>query len=155
MFLAFGAGVVAGGVALRGLEETFTPTHAVIGGASLALLVVANVLATRRISEEDSESPKLPGEKYGDRSEPKPHEVVDSELEGIPFDASKKMTNQPNGSNKRVQKLNKQLEKVNKELQRANVRLGLGELSEDGYAKIVKRLKQKRAEIEDKLNRQK
>lgn len=154
MFLAFGAGIVAGGVALRGMEQSFTPMHLAIGGGALALLVVANVLATRRIGDTDEDSRQLPGEKYADRDEPQPHEVVDSELEGVPFDASKKVTSQANGS-KRQQKLRRQLDKVNKELQRANVRLGLGEISEDGYSKIVERLKQKRAKIEDKLNQQK
>lgn len=154
MFLSFGAGIVAGGVALRGMEETFTPMHMAIGGGALAMLVVANVLATRRIGDDEDEGRQLPGEKYADREEPQPHEVVDSELEGVPFDASKKVTSQANGS-KREQKLRKQLDKVNKELQRANVRLGLGEISEEGYSKIVERLKKKRAQIEDKLNQRK
>lgn len=153
ILLAFGAGIVAGGVALTGFQEGFDPMLGVVGGGAVVLLVVSNVLATRRVSQEDERQPRLPGEVYGDRSQPQPHEAAKTSLDGVPFSESKKVTKSPNGGNKRVRKLNKKLEKVNRELQRANVKLGLGELSEEGYNKIVDRLKEKRAKIEDELNR--
>lgn len=144
---------MAGGVALTGFDQGFTPMLGVVGGGSLILVLVSNMLATRRIDEEAEEARRrLPGEKYADREAPEPHQAPDDSLEGVPFSESKKVAQGANGDAERVRKLNKKLKKVNKELQRANVKLGLGELSEDGYAKIVKRLKKRRAELEDKLN---
>lgn len=153
VLLAFGAGIVAGGVALMGVREGFDPMLGLIAGGALVLVLVSNLLATRRIEETEPDSPRLPGEKYADRDAPEPHKVSEGDLEGVPFSASKKVTKGHNGANKRIRVLNKKLEKVNKELQRANVKLGLGELSEDGYEKIVQRLKKRRAQLEDELNR--
>lgn len=136
-----------------GIEEGFTPMLGVIGGGSLVLVLVSNLLATRRIDEQAGEARRrLPGEKYADRDAPEPHKAPNASLEGVPFSESKKVAQGANGSEKRVRKLSEKLEKVNKELQRANVKLGLGELSPEGYSKIVKRLKKRRAELEDELN---
>jgi len=153
VLLAFGAGIVTGGVGLTGMEEGFEPMLGVIGGGALVLVLVANLLATRRIEDDDADQRRLPGEKYADREAPEPHQVKEEALEGIPFSESKKVANGHESGNERIQKLNEKLDKVNKELQRANVKLGLGEISEDGYEKIVQRLKKRRAQLENELNK--
>lgn len=153
MLLAFGAGIVTGGATLTGMQDGFDPMLGLVGGGGLLLVVVANMLATRRLELEEPESPRLPGEKYADRSKPRPHEATEASLNGVPFSESKKVTKPSGSGNGRVQQLNLRLEKVNRELQRANVKLGLGELSEEGYSKIVERLKHRRAQLEDELNK--
>jgi ABC-type phosphate transport system auxiliary subunit len=135
------------------MKQGFDPMLGVIGGGSLVLVLVSNLLATRRVDEDEVDQKRLPGEKYADREAPEPHKTAEAEIDGVPFSESKKVAGSTNGGDKRVQKLNKQLEKVNRELQRANVKLGLGEISEDGYEKIVERLKKRRAQLEDELNR--
>ncbi|PSG96542.1 hypothetical protein BRD56_10265 [Thermoplasmatales archaeon SW_10_69_26] len=135
------------------MEQGFDPMLGMIGGGTLVLVIVSNMLATRRIEDDADDSPQLPGEKYADRDAPEPHQTADAELEGVPFSESKKVTNGANGGNKRIRELNEKLEKVNKELQRANVKLGLGEISEDGYERIVERLKEQRAKLENELNK--
>lgn len=134
------------------MEQGFDPMLGVIGGGAIVLVLVSNLLATRRIEEHETDQPRLPGEKYADRDAPEPHQVAEDSLDGVPFSESKKVTNGSAG-NKRIRKLNAKLDKVNKELQKANVKLGLGELSEDGYEKIVGRLKKRRAQLEDELNK--
>lgn len=135
------------------MQDGFDPMLGLIGGGALVLVLVSNLLATRRIEDEDAERPQLPGEMYADADAPDPSSATETDLEGVPFDASKKVTKTHNGGNERLEKLTKRLDKVNKELQRANVKLGLGELSEDGYEKIVQRLKKRRAKLEAELNK--
>lgn len=153
ILLAFGAGIVAGGVGLTGMEQGFDPMLGVIGGGSLVLVLVSNLLATRRVQEDEPEHRRLPGEKYADRDRPEPHKTAEDDLEGVPFSESKKVASNGKAGDERIRKLNAKLDKVNKELQRANVKLGLGEISEDGYEKIVQRLKKRRAQLEDELNK--
>lgn len=108
------------------------------------------LLASRPFGKEDSSKP-LPGDVYGDREKPKPHKTEQGSLNGrVPFSESKKVTKSEKSSEE--QELYQQLENLNKQLQRANVKLGLGEISREGYTKIVKELKERRARVEAKIN---
>lgn len=150
ILISFGGGLVAGVVAITGLQEGWSPALYTLGGASLVILLVANLLATRRFEAEEPSKP-LPGDLYGDRQAPEPHEVEPNELNGrVPFSESKSVTK--TDADSRQAKLYKRLDQLNKELQRANVKLGLGELSREGYSKIVEELKERRARVEAKLN---
>lgn len=150
ILISFGGGLVAGVVAITGLQEGWSPALYTLGGASLVILLVANLFAVRRFETEGSSKP-LPGDVYGDREAPKPHEVDQGQLNGrVPFSESKSVAT-ADADPKRA-KLYERLDQLNKELQRANVKLGLGELSREGYAKIVEELKERRARVEAKLN---
>lgn len=151
ILLAFGAGALAGVVGLAGLWGTFTPRLGLGAAGSLVLVIVAYVLATRRTPQPEPE-PRLPGERYADREAPDPNEETEPPENGrVPIAdgsgaAPRAEAEDPDAD------LRERLERVNKELQKANVKLGLGELSEEGYAKIVERLKKRRAKLEDQLN---
>lgn len=151
ILISFGGGLVAGVVGITGLQEGWSPALYTLGGASLVILLVANLLATHRWGSQETSKP-LPGDVYGDRKAPKPHEVDQGSLNGrVPFSESKNVAKAD--LDPETQKLYKRLDQLNKELQRANVKLGLGELSREGYSKIVEELKQRRAKVEAKLNK--
>lgn len=150
ILISFGGGLVAGVVGITGMREGFTPALYTLGGASLVVLVVANLLATHRFDDPEESKP-LPGDLYGDREPPKPHEVQQASLNGrVPFSESKRVAKEQ--ADPRRAELYRRLDQLNKELQRANVKLGLGEISRDGYTKIVDELKERRAKVEAKLN---
>lgn len=148
--ISFGGGVIAGVIGITGLQEGFTPTLYTLAGASLVILIVANMLAMHRFGEGEESKP-LPGDVYGDREAPEPHKVDNTSLNGrVPFSESKQVAKAEVDPQKK--ELYDRLEQLNKELQRANVKLGLGELSREGYTKIVEELKERRAKVEARLN---
>lgn len=150
VLLSYGGGVIAGVIGITGLQSGFTPTLYTLGGSSLVILIVANMLAIDRF-DADEDSKPLPGDVYGDREAPKPHEVDNASLDGrVPFSESKDVAKAEVDPEKK--QLYERLEQLNKELQRANVKLGLGELSREGYTKIVEELKERRAKVEARLN---
>lgn len=150
IFISFGGGVVAGAVGITGMLKGWNPTLYALAGASAVILIVANLLASSRFGNEGEGKP-LPGDVYGDRETPKPHEVDQGSLNGrVPFSESKNVAKAEADPQKA--KLYERLDQLNKELQRANVKLGLGELSREGYSKIVEELKERRARVEAKLN---
>lgn len=150
ILISFGGGLVAGVVAITGLQQGWSPALYTLGGASVVILIVANLLAARRFEASEPSKP-LPGDLYGDRKAPKAHEIPETSLNGrVPFSESKRVA-KPDSDPRRA-KLYQRLEQLNKELQRAHVKLGLGELSREGYSKIVEDLKERRASVEAKLN---
>jgi hypothetical protein len=43
------------------MEQGFDPMLGMIGGGTLVLVIVSNMLATRRIEDDADDSPQLPG----------------------------------------------------------------------------------------------
>lgn len=150
VLISFGGGLAAGIVGLTGYQDGFSPMLYTLAGASLVILGVAFFLAHRTLPKADA-SPPLPGDIYGDREAPEPHSVDPGSLNGrVPFSESKNVAKAAQDPEKA--ELYNRLESLNKQLQRANVKLGLGELSREGYTKIVEELKERRAEVEAKIN---
>lgn len=149
VLVAFGAGGGAGYVALTGLQEGWTALLYGLGGASGVALLIAVVLPSFQRGGSEGSKP-LPGDIYEDREAPEPREAEPPELDGVPFSESKGVD--ASSRSGEGGELEARLEKLNKQLQRANVKLGLGELSQEGYSKIVEELKERRARVEAKLN---
>ncbi len=150
VLIAFGGGLAAGIVGVTGYQEGFSPVTYSLGLASLVILGVAFFVAHKTLPKAGSTKP-LPGDIYGDRKQPEPHKVDQGSLNGrVPFSESKNVRKAPENPEKA--ELYERLESLNKQLQRANVKLGLGELSREGYTKIVEELKERRAKVEAELN---
>lgn len=150
ILISFAGGVIGGFVGVTGMQRGWDATLFVLGGAAFVIFLVANLLASRRFDTSEESKP-LPGDVYGDREKPKPHQVEQASLNGrVPFSESKEVAKTEVDSEKA--KLYKRLDQLNKELQRANVKLGLGEISHEGYSRIVEDLKERRAKVEAKLN---
>lgn len=150
LLIAFGGGLSTGIVGLTGYNDGFSPVLLSLTVASLVILGVAFFLAHKTLPKPGSSTP-LPGDIYGDRKQPEPHNVDPGSLNGrVPFSESKSVSKTPQNPEKA--ELYKRLESLNKQLQRANVKLGLGELSREGYTKIVAELKERRAKVEAELN---
>ncbi len=150
VLISFGGGLVGGIVGSTGVQDGWQPALYILGGASVVILGVALLLSTRTASKEEKTKP-LPGDVYGDREKPEPHSVDQGSLNGrVPFSESKSVAK--SSKSPEQQELYDQLENLNKQLQRANVKLGLGEISREGYTKIVKELKERRARVEAEIN---
>ncbi len=148
--ISFGGGVIAGMVLLNGFQEGWTATQGVLGATAVVLVLVANLVAVRRFPGDDGSTP-LPGEIYKDRKKPRIEDIETQDLNGrVPFSVSKRVAKKH--VNPELPKLYGRLEALNKELQRANVKLGLGQISKEGYTLIVEDLKKRRAQIEARIN---
>jgi len=164
VLIAFGGGVMAGGVLYEGLTVTFTPTLYGLGGAALVVLLSAGALSTRGGVPESEKRAPLPDEVCGGGQSTKSAQAPEPESSDEPTSRSNRSSASSSTSKLAKQRsftdgetggsgLEAKLDEINKQLQRANVKLGLGELSEEGYERIVDELKQDRAKIEAKMDR--
>lgn len=113
----------------------------------------ASQMVSRRAFMTPEEQIPLPGEVYGDRDHPDPMGGEGTSLDGrIPFGQGKDVVKRD--LDPQVAKLQDKLKAINQQLQRANVKLGLGELSKEGYQRIVEELKERRGKVEQQLSQQ-
>ncbi len=150
--VAFAGGGLAGFALYAGLAQGWgsTPILMVLVGGGI--LWVSHLVARRAFLEPEEEIP-LPGEVYGDRERPDPMGTEGTSLDGrIPFSQGKGVVKRD--LDPRVAELQDKLKGLNQQLQRANVKLGLGELSKEGYQRIVTQIKERRAKVEEMISQQ-
>lgn len=149
LLIAFAGGALAGFVGHAGLTAGFQTASLALATTGLVLLAVASFLVRQSLPGDGDHIP-LPGEVYQDAKPPNPMSNGSSDLGGrVPFRASKGVVER--SSNSQADDLHKRLAALNQALQRANVKLGLGELSSEGYTRVVEEIKSKRAEVEHRL----
>ncbi len=151
-FIAFAGGGLTGFALYAGIADGWTSTPILMIAAGIGILWASQMVGNRAFLRPEKKIP-LPGEVYGDRERPDPMGTGGTSLDGrIPFDQGDDVVKRD--MDPRIAELQGKLKTLNQQLQRANVKLGLGELSNEGYQRIVQELKQRRAKVEQQLSQQ-
>lgn len=150
--VAFAGGALAGFALHAALAGGWTSTPVLMILVGAGILWVSHAVARRAFLEPEEQIP-LPGEVYGDREAPDPMGIDGTSLDGrIPFSQGKNVVKRD--LDPRMAELQDKLKALNQQLQRANVKLGLGELSKEGYQRIVTEIKERRAKVEQQISQQ-
>lgn len=132
------------------LVEGVTGTLLALMAGGGLLFGVSFLLLSAAIGGRDVDLP-LPGELYAGTQRPTMDDVRPPELMGrVPFSVGKGQA-RPAPRSAHAEKLHNELSEINRQLQRAAVKLGLNQLSHEGYTLIVNELKKRRARIERQI----